>query len=133
MWLMYLVISLDGFLESLGGAQDFLVPVIVILAIGLTASFIPASIMKNDKYDGEGWQNYLDNVFPKLLKIFKILVAMEIIIFLLLVVVPTTKQAAAIYFVPKVINNKQIRKMPDKLVTLANSWMDEQIKSIKSK
>ena len=49
------------------------------------------------------------------------------------IILPTTKQAAAIYFVPKVINNKQVCKMPDKLVTLANSWMDEQIKSIKTK
>jgi quinol-cytochrome oxidoreductase complex cytochrome b subunit len=47
--------------------------------------------------------------------------------------IPNTKQAAAIYFVPKVINNKQIRKMPDKLVTLANAWMNEQIKSVKGK
>lgn len=43
------------------------------------------------------------------------------------VMVPDTKQAAAIYCLPKIVNNDQVQKMPNNLLRLANQWIDEQL------
>ena len=39
--------------------------------------------------------------------------------------IPNTKQAAVVYCLPKIINNKQAKKIPDNLLRLANAWIDE--------
>lgn len=43
------------------------------------------------------------------------------------VLVPDTKQAAVVYCLPKVVNNEQVQKIPDNLLRLANTWIDEAI------
>lgn len=131
MWMMYLVVTLDGFLNTLSGAQVTLGIILGLGGVFLTIAYIPTTVFKTDPESKEICEHLLNKLFPKLWKIFRILLIAEIIVTLLITFIPTTKQTAAIYFVPKVINNKQVRKMPDKLVTLADSWMDEQIKSIK--
>ena len=39
--------------------------------------------------------------------------------------IPTTKQAAAIIVVPPIVNNEQVRELPNKLLELGNEWLDE--------
>lgn len=39
--------------------------------------------------------------------------------------VPNTKQAAAIYVLPRVVNNEQLQQLPNKLLELSNEWLDE--------
>lgn len=128
MWLMYLVVRLDALKYDFGTLGAILMVILISGGLALVISYIPTSICREKD---ARCACYLTNIFPKLLKIFKLLGAIWLILTLLVMCLPTTKQAAAIYFVPKVINNKQVRKMPDKLVTLANDWIDEQIKSIK--
>lgn len=116
MWMMYLVLKLDLLTGGL--------IVIPIITIGLSL-FILGSVYVNDYGEHEDTK--------KVWKFTKKVLIFAIFPLLLGVLIPNTKQAAMIYFVPKVINNKQIQKMPAKLVTLANDWMDEQIKQTKGK
>lgn len=43
--------------------------------------------------------------------------------------IPTTKEVAAIYIIPKIVNNEQVQKMPDNAMKLLNAkfdqWIDE--------
>ena len=42
--------------------------------------------------------------------------------------VPNTTQMAVIYCLPKIVNNEQVQKIPNKVLDLANNWIDETIK-----
>lgn len=130
MWMMYLVLKLDDIHLFLHEFQPVLAAPLFLLGLGLIMSYVPTSIRQDDE---SGCKYYIKKIFPKLLTIFKALGITWIIVILFGILMPTTKQAAAIYFLPKMINNQQVQKMPDKLVILANDWMDEQIKSIRRK
>jgi len=41
--------------------------------------------------------------------------------------IPTTKQMAAIYIIPKIVNNQEIVKLPKNLVALTNEWIKDAI------
>ena len=51
------------------------------------------------------------------------------IFFLLLIVgglfTPTTKECAAIKLVPIIVNDESVQQLPEKVVELANDWIDE--------
>lgn len=48
------------------------------------------------------------------------------IIFLIpAILIPNTKQMALIMVTPKIANNEQVKQIPDKLLDLANEWLDE--------
>lgn len=50
---------------------------------------------------------------------------------LMLVFVPSSKEAAAIYLLPKVVNNEEVQKIPNNAVKLLNAkmeeWMDDKL------
>lgn len=115
MWLMYLVIKLNT-MQTLC-ATTLIISVIIVVFIG-------GVWLDKGAHDDE-----LEGIW----KHIRFYLLIPLFALILLIILPTTKQVAAIYFIPKVISNKQVRKMPDKIVKLANSWMDEQIKDIKGK
>jgi ABC-type uncharacterized transport system auxiliary subunit len=39
--------------------------------------------------------------------------------------VPTTKEMAVIYVVPKIMNNENAKKIPDKVFKLADEWLEK--------
>lgn len=39
--------------------------------------------------------------------------------------IPSTKEMAAILILPKIINNQKVQEMPNKVLDLANEWLDE--------
>ena len=39
--------------------------------------------------------------------------------------IPSTKVLAAMYILPKVVNNEQIQQIPTKLLDLTNEWLEE--------
>ena len=41
------------------------------------------------------------------------------------VFVPTTKEYCAIKYVPQILNNEDVREIPQKAVGLVNEWLDE--------
>ena len=120
MWIMYLVLILDNI--QLSAEIIFIVFLILIALFIILIGFYKIEEFGDD--NSEKIKYFAKNSYR--------LIIISAILLVIMCFVPTTKQAAAIYFVPKVIANKQVRKMPDKLVTLANAWMDEQIKSIKT-
>ena len=61
------------------------------------------------------WIKFL--LIPSVLLSFLVLVALAFI--------PNTKQATAIYIIPQISNNEQFKQIPDKLLDLGNSWLDE--------
>lgn len=42
-----------------------------------------------------------------------------------LIFVPTTKEMCAIKAIPMIVNNEQVQELPNKVVDLANDWIDE--------
>jgi len=38
---------------------------------------------------------------------------------------PTTKEMAAILIVPRIVNNQKVQEMPDKVLDLANDWLEK--------
>lgn len=39
--------------------------------------------------------------------------------------IPTTKEICAIKAIPVIVNNEQVQELPNKVVELANEWIDE--------
>jgi len=39
--------------------------------------------------------------------------------------IPTTKQVCAMWVIPKIANNEQVQEIPDKIMEVANEWIDE--------
>lgn len=39
--------------------------------------------------------------------------------------IPTTKQLAILYVVPKIVNNEQVQKIPEKMLLLTADWLTE--------
>ncbi len=39
--------------------------------------------------------------------------------------IPTTKEMCAIKAIPVIVNNEQVQELPNKVVELANDWIDE--------
>ena len=39
--------------------------------------------------------------------------------------IPTTKEMCAIKLVPMIVNDEQVQELPNKVVDLANEWIDE--------
>lgn len=66
---------------------------------------------------------------PKRFRIWLRLISIPIVASALAVLIPSTKEMAAILIVPKLANsiasNKEIQKLPDNLLKLANSWIEE--------
>lgn len=63
------------------------------------------------------------------LKLLKKIIPVSMLFVLMLAFIPNTKQMAVILVTPKIANavsqNEEIKKLPDNLVNLANSWIKE--------
>lgn len=59
------------------------------------------------------------------------------IFYILYIFTPSTRSFAAIYLIPKIVNNEQIQKLPDNAATLLNAkmeqWIDDTMVSKKGK
>lgn len=61
----------------------------------------------------------------KLLQTYKKFTIFIAIMWAVTCLVPSQKEIAAIYIIPKVINNEDISKLPSNLAELANEWIKE--------
>jgi cytosine/uracil/thiamine/allantoin permease len=50
----------------------------------------------------------------------------------IVVFTPSSKTLAAMYIIPKIADSQFMKQVPDKLTSLANEWLDKQIKDIKA-
>lgn len=50
---------------------------------------------------------------------------MSVLLIISSVFIPTTKEMCAIKAIPVIVNNEQVQELPNKVVELANEWIDE--------
>ena len=110
----YLFVCMDNIKDAVSGLGGFLV---IVSAVTLTIS---SAIILSDA-SGE------DTVAKAKKAANRAAWAMSIGVFILIIsnLIPSTKQLAAIYLLPKIVENRQITELPDKAVTLANEWLEE--------
>jgi hypothetical protein len=63
----------------------------------------------------------------------KIILVIGIISIIIGAMIPSTKEAEIIYVLPKIVNNKKIQKISDKMLEMTNLKLDEMIESLKEK
>jgi len=108
-WLIYLISIIDRFREV------FCVCNIIfgMALIGTTIGYIINKVEEEEKWI---------NQFKKWMKICII----NLIIFVSLTVfIPGSKTIAAIYLLPKIANNEEVIKIPDKAMKVLNKKLDE--------
>lgn len=101
-WKLYLLTRLDG-IQCLFMIIGFAGCLILIVG------WIPVSMSR--------WDGYL--------KYFLCFLPLAFIFLLIGVLTPTTKEMAAILVLPKIINNQKVQQLPDKVLDLANEWIEE--------
>jgi len=106
---MYLLVMLDSFKQFLNG-------MIFVAAVATPLSLIVIIAVKNEGSFLVSKKWFFVPVFSAVVW-FGIGLASAIL--------PTTKQAAAIIVLPKIINNAKVQELPDKLLGLAEAWMEE--------
>lgn len=62
--------------------------------------------------------------------ILKVVIPVFLVALICSVVPPTTKEAAAIYLLPKIVNNEQVQKLPDNAVKFLNVKLEAWIKDM---
>lgn len=73
--------------------------------------------------------DWMDNrqreIFRKHVKHPVLIGVLGVVLLVSAIFVPTTKQACAILIIPKIVNNEQLQEIPQKLLGLADEWVDE--------
>lgn len=107
-WQMYLLTRADSF-------NGFFTVASILSAICLGIFFIFGGMCVSEKdMTKETYHFYL-----------KIIVSVLLFSVPFSLFIPTSKEIAAIFVVPKIVNNAKVQEIPDKLLTLATEWMDE--------
>ena len=107
---IYWLTRLDGIVNLSMGLAVFGIIFAVVGTIGL----VIWAVCENGK-DDKGWWT--------LLRIIGTVWFLTIIFALTALFTPTTKEMAAIIVVPKIINNEQVKELPDNVLDLANEWI----------
>jgi cytochrome bd-type quinol oxidase subunit 2 len=107
----------------LDAIRDFLIFPLVIFLMSLTASGIMWIIAitadeEEEKYCGIGK------------KLTKLSASIVLLASLMLTFIPSTKEYAAIYLIPKVVNNEQVQQVPENALKLLNAKLQEWLKDI---
>jgi hypothetical protein len=108
---------------------DGIVNLSTVMAIFGTVSAIVGTIVlvvwavcENGKADNGWWF---------LLKTIIIVWIASILFVLATLFVPTTKEMAAIIVVPKIVNNEQVKELPENVLDLANEWIKSKKEELK--
>lgn len=103
---MYLIVKLDDirFLFGFWGTLSFCV-------FGL----ITIMLLANGESENE-----------KQFRIFStIITGLAVLSFIFATFLPSTKQIAAIYVIPKIINDERVKQIPDKFLDLGLEWLED--------
>jgi len=60
-----------------------------------------------------------------LINLLVVLIVIGVVIWAVTTYIPSSKEMAAILIIPKIANNTKVSEMPNKLLDLANSWIEE--------
>lgn len=102
------------------------VQVVAILAavVGVISLFILIGLVVGSKMSDNSVADKKD--ITEAAKIFRKIVISCAIIATAGALVPNSKELAAIYLIPKIVNNEQAQQLPDNLLKLVNDWAKEQ-------
>lgn len=90
-------------------------------SIGLIGSIICCAMNITSNYNGERLMPHSKRGVR-----ISIMVLLPALLFLISAFfVPNTKEYCAIKVIPKIINNKEVQELPNKVVELANEWIEE--------
>jgi hypothetical protein len=112
-WQLYWILELDEIGKFLGCTYTLLIIGIVILSI----LNVIATITNDD----------CEDTLEKI-KLFRKWWKYAVVMFFINSLgwfLPSTKNMAVIIVAPKIINNQKVQQIPDKVLDLANSWLDE--------
>jgi hypothetical protein len=74
-----------------------------------------------------------DDFVPEIKRFYKLAVVVLIVSLLGFAFIPSTKEAAAIYMIPKIVNNEQVQKLPDNAMKFLNGKFEEWINDMADK
>lgn len=80
-------------------------------------------IKTNELYGKEAHNSKM--IKDMFLLIFKVSSILWVVSLLINTFLPSTEEMAVIYVIPKIVNNESIQQIPEKLLNLANSWLNE--------
>ena len=103
-WDIYWITRLDGI-------QVFSVLAVIALVM-LLALFLIVGVVEE-----EHWLHYKKEV--------AITTSLLLIFLMFTLFIPSTKEMAAIYVIPKIVNNAQVQQLPDNLLNLVNTKLKE--------
>lgn len=109
---MYLFTRLDGVV---------CISTITSIVLGVAMAFFILMFLLSDGIDEKA------NKLSKKIIGMKRIWFMFIFFITLAMLTPTQKEAAAIYLVPKIVNNEQIQQLPNNAVNLLNKQLEEWI------
>lgn len=101
--------------------KDWLVGTTIIGIIAIIISLVIIGIVWGGCYNKDEVVNLKKNFFRIVWIGFPVMFILSIVANIM----PTTKQLAAIYLLPKIMENKKVTDLPDKALTLANEWLEE--------
>lgn len=128
-WQVYWITRLDGFIGLL---IFFSIVSFIIVAV----SCIVAMIKYSESQDRDWCNSHRENsnrLFLLWKKVTLISLPIFIISTLLINLIPSTKELAAIYLIPKIVNNEQVQKIPDNALKLLNGKLEQWIKDMGEK
>ena len=118
-WTMYFFVILDGIREVFACFSDvnfFLLIVSFILGIVAIINYCTEDYSFSKIFTSK----------PKItILVYSVLILSNITLFGISKLLPSTKQMAAIYVVPKVINNANVKELPDNVL----KWLNDYVKN----
>lgn len=117
-WFIYWITrinAIDDFFEVVGGVSIFFC---IILIIAYCVSRGMSADMQDDEYSG----------FNKPVKLWaKVCGIVGSVCIILAILTPNLKEAAAIYLIPKIVNNENVQELPNDATKLLRLKLDEWI------
>lgn len=121
-WDIYWITRLDGLNLFMGLIAGFSLTGALVLLI--------VRVMASDAYF-----EYEKKICKQWFRPFTAVTIMGVVFMAISIFIPTTKEVAAIYMIPKIVNNEKIQKLPDNAVNFLNKkfeeWIDGMVKKEK--
>lgn len=114
-WFVYFITRL-AYLQTM---------LILLLTISSIASIVAGVVWSINLDDGD---TETANIVKRLA--LKIILPIMLVASILLSATPSTKEMAAIYMIPKIVNNEQIHQLPNNALEFLNSELRQWVKDI---
>ena len=89
----------------------------ILVTVGAISAAIAGVLIGVNIFEGD--------ISPKWIIVPLVILTILVLGSFILALTPTTKQMATILVAPKIINNEQVQQIPDRVIGLANEWLEE--------